>query len=155
MKYYLIVFAVFFSFIMLSPNYISKAENYINDCEENNISIIKGDIFADNNEEHSRIVQSVTGNDWRTYWDQEDNSVVTVYINASFLYDGVSATCIANGSNYTIWNSSFEYDYVNAGRSGNSAWVNYRFINHHVMFIIGGQLSISCDPDGTLHKYQN
>lgn len=84
-----------------------------------------------------------------------DLGVLQLYVklDATFIYDGSSATCIANSASYNILNSDWTYNYVTTNRSGNTAWADFSFTNSVTGENAARTIYISCSGSGIIYKY--
>ena len=72
-------------------------------------------------------------------------------LEATFLYDGSSATCIAHNPTTEIYNSNWYLYSSSDGRSGNSAYMSYTFKKTSGS-TKSGSITISCAGDGTIYS---
>ena len=153
MKRFMILLAlVFIAILLFLPCKELHAEEF--EIAENDKLEIEVEDSTDEIIESDDDLRSMgTVSDYTTY-TLLDGGVLQLYVklDATFLYDGSSATCIANSASYNILNSAWHCDYVNSGRSGNQAWANFSFTHSSLGVSVSGTIYISCSANGVISK---
>ena len=105
-----------------------------------------------NVDENTRYMNTVS--DYNTA-DCKINNVLQFYVrlDATFLYDGSTATCITSGASDSILNPDWQCVYLTPGRSGNTAWVNFKYVRTSTGEEVSGVVHMACNPWGVISKY--
>lgn len=144
--------AMIFTVLVFIPATISYAsEDDVSysgmDTETYDDEIAENQIVKDS----SRTINTVS--DYTTFTDFM-NGVLQFYVrlDASFLYDGSTATCIANGASYNILNSNWQCYSLTTSRTGNYARADYDFVYTPTGYHVTGYIWMSCTPNGAINK---
>ena len=94
-----------------------------------------------------------TGSISYSYYNSDDVKLWTVKLDASFSYNGTTASCIGATPSYTVYGSAWNVTKANASRSGNTATGTFT-IKRYALGIqvetINKVLTLSCSPTGVL-----
>lgn len=100
-----------------------------------------------------RAVNTRVANKYYTYYDGSDNVEWEAKLNASFTYDGTSATCTSANCTVTIYESRW-YEISNTTtRSGNTATTQLTMGEKFLGITISKPqytITLTCDKDGNL-----
>lgn len=90
-----------------------------------------------------------------TFFSILEDYVLKVYLrlDATFLYDGNTATCISAGTTHNIYDDTWSCDYLICNHNGNQAWVNYSFSKITTSYTYSGTIGLSCNPSGIVTSY--
>lgn len=139
--------------VLFTPYSEAHADENDDYCELDEIKIASDEIDIDAMEiiEGNRAMNTVS--DYTTY-SLHASGVLQLYVklDATFLYDGSSASCIANSASYNILNNDWVCDNLTSGRSGNQAWASFSFTNSNTGQTASGTIYISCSPSGVISK---
>lgn len=153
MKKLLIMCAMVFAIFAFIPTTLSYAADDDGLCTEMNVEACNSDEIVEDQiiKDGSRIINTVS--DYTTFTDLM-NGVLQFYVrlDATFLYDGSSATCIANGASYNILNSNWQCCSLTSSRTGNYARADFDFVYTPTGTHVTGYIWMSCTPNGVINK---
>ncbi len=101
----------------------------------------------------TRATNTKSGSKTSKYYNSKNVLEWTVILNATFTYNGSTATCTSANNSYSIVNTAWKVTDAKSSRSGNTATGNFT-VKRYALGIVtkteNRTLKLSCSANGTL-----